>query len=350
MYAPILGLILGPSVYFSQVSRSSYDQRIDDVLNSSSSSFRANIESDLRYGKLVMAANDIMNAWEFLRMRTTEVCGDDDFYQKYLECIIPKYTFQESLLWNHESNSASSTIGLIVKDSSARDLVFAFDELRNLLPITFTGICWDFADERAQDLSFRMLEKLRTLLSVPFYPSSEVVLDIYVYQAYMSNSGRFPSIQRQIRDFIANSMGNDIKTITFTGHSTGAAVAALAALDIAQWLQRSRPDITVRLVTFACPQFANKRFWSYLEALNVSDRHYFNAGDLFPWASASIAHTHGNPLHRWRLMPELKHIQSKVRFQYDNVNDDVHTLTHSSLYLLLLVGGQKVRFPFPTST
>ena len=320
IYALILGLMsgemFGQMLYFSQVSRSSYDQRIDDVLNSSSSSFRANIESDLRYGKLVMAANDIMNAWEFPRMRTDEVCGDDDIYQKYLECIIPKYTFQESLLWNHESNSASSIIGLIVKDSSARDLVFAFDELRNLRSISFRkvmGICWDFSNESAQDLSFRMREKKKSfLLSGPFSSSSEVVLDTYVYQTYMFNSGRFPSIQRQIRDFIANRMGNDIKTITFTGHSFGAAVAALAALDIAQWLQRSRPrpNITVRLVTFASPQFANKRFWSYLEELNVSDRHYFNVGDLIPWVSIFfLAHTHGNPLHRWRLMPELKHLK-----------------------------------------
>ena len=316
MHALISGLLLGPMVYFSQVSRSSYDQRIDDVLNSSSSSFRANIESDLRYGKLVMAAHDIMKAWEFARMRNEEflTCGDDDFYQKYLECIIPKYTYQQSLHWSHEWNSASNIVGLIVKDSSARDLVFTFDELPNLLPFSSMGICWDFSDESAQDLSFWMREKKKSFLSGPFSSSSEVVLDIYVYQAYMFNSGRFPSIQRQIRDFIANSMGNDIKTITFTGHSTGAPVAALAALDIAQWLQRSRrlrPDITVRLVTFASPQFANKMFWSNLEELNVSDRHYFNVGDLIPWMMFNFifAKTHGNPLHRWRLMPELKHLK-----------------------------------------
>jgi hypothetical protein len=299
MYALISGLLLGPMLYFSQVSRSSYDHRIDDVLNSSSSSFRANIELDLRYGKLVMAVNDIMNAWEFMGMGDQEflTCGERDFYQKYLECIIPKYTFQQSLYWSHESNSASNIVGLIVKDLSARDLVFAFDELPNLL-------------YNSQDLSFWM-KKTRSLLSVPFYSSSEVVLETYVYQTYMFESERFLSIQHQIRYFIAYRMGNDIKTITFTGHSFGAAVAALAALDIAQWLQRSRPNITVRLVTFASPQFANKRFWSNLEELNVSDRHYFNVGDLKPWMMSNFisVYTHGNPLHRWRLMPELKHLK-----------------------------------------
>ena len=77
----------------------------------------------------------------------------------------------------------------------------------------------------------------------------------------------------------------NIKTISISGHSLGASIAAIASLGIAEEVKCLRDatfDPEIRVVNFANPAFAGYRFWKRLKELNVSYDHYFNIGDWVP--------------------------------------------------------------------
>ena len=72
-------------------------------------------------------------------------------------------------------------------------------------------------------------------------------------------------------------------SVVFTGHSLGAALSVLAAVDLAEVVKESKfENIKVNLVTFACPSvIGNKKFVDRLEELNIPHIHYHNEHDPF---------------------------------------------------------------------
>ena len=70
-------------------------------------------------------------------------------------------------------------------------------------------------------------------------------------------------------------------SVVFTGHSLGAALSVLAAVDMAEVVKESNFDnVKVNLVTFACPSaIGNQKFSDRMMELNVSHIHYHHDDD-----------------------------------------------------------------------
>ncbi|MDR1668528.1 MAG: lipase family protein [Oscillospiraceae bacterium] len=59
-----------------------------------------------------------------------------------------------------------------------------------------------------------------------------------------------------VRDVILKEVSEDIHFIKITGHSLGAALAVLCAVDV----QYNRPDADIEVILFGCPRVGNKAF------------------------------------------------------------------------------------------
>lgn len=111
------------------------------------------------------------------------------------------------------------------------------------------------------------------------------------YSIYKSKDGDGDSLEEVLKSYIgkvaekAKQGRMNIKTISISGHSLGASIAAIASLGIAEEVKCLRDatfDPEIRVVNFANPAFAGYRFWERLKELNVSYDHYFNIGDWVP--------------------------------------------------------------------
>jgi len=79
-----------------------------------------------------------------------------------------------------------------------------------------------------------------------------------------------------VRDVIKTFIKDDVKDIYITGHSYGAALAMLCALD----LQYNFPDRYYEVVTFGCPRLGNRHFAKSYNKRVVKTIRFENGNDL----------------------------------------------------------------------
>ncbi|KAJ7950772.1 Phospholipase A1 [Quillaja saponaria] len=97
---------------------------------------------------------------------------------------------------------------------------------------------------------------------------------------YTSGIASSPSLQQMVREEIARllqSYGDEPLSLTITGHSLGAALATLAALDIKTTFNRT-PLVTV--ISFGGPRVGNRSFRRQLEKQDIKILRIVNSDDL----------------------------------------------------------------------
>jgi predicted lipase len=82
-------------------------------------------------------------------------------------------------------------------------------------------------------------------------PYDNTATKIRVHTGFL-NAYKSPSV----RDLILAEAARDVRTIKITGHSLGAALAVLCAVDV----QYNRPDADIEVVLFGCPRVGNRAF------------------------------------------------------------------------------------------
>eukprot|EP01039_Chlorochromonas_danica_P005674 gene5674-6256_t len=101
------------------------------------------------------------------------------------------------------------------------------------------------------------------------------------------NRGVLEGPQTRCRAFLDKLLKNgQLEKVTVTGHSLGASLAIITALDLAQYLS-SKPEkdrVKVEAVTFACPRIGNYRFLDALRGARVKHYHHYVRGDFVPFA------------------------------------------------------------------
>ena len=97
----------------------------------------------------------------------------------------------------------------------------------------------------------------------------------------------FQAIRLQTRDKIPPST----KAVVLTGHSMGAAVATLLALDV----RKARPEIQVTLLTSACPRIGDEAFCTEADRLVTRHVTLRNDADLIPTLPAAVTMNFRNP-------------------------------------------------------
>jgi len=102
-----------------------------------------------------------------------------------------------------------------------------------------------------------------------------------------------------IRDEILNVIDDDIKVIKICGHSLGAALSILCALDIAH----SFPDRNIEVIVFGCPRVGNREFAKQYNRLVPKTIRVENGNDIvtkipLPMINSFLNYRHvGSKLH-----------------------------------------------------
>ncbi|KAM1252296.1 hypothetical protein ACFX13_041164 [Malus domestica] len=136
---------------------------------------------------------------------------------------------------------------------------------------------------RGTAMCLEWLENLRaTLTQLPSSPKDncEPMVESGFLSLYTSGTDLIPSLQQILRQEIARllqSYGNEPLSITFTGHSLGAALATLAAYDIKTTFNRS-PLVTV--FSFAGPRVGNSSFRRNLDKKGPKVLRIVNSDDV----------------------------------------------------------------------
>ena len=296
-----------------------------DHTDCTTSQCRESIGQHIKYGKMVALAYDMLQSDTSSVNYLESVVGNDYFNDKLVECVTPGYEYLDDLIAfpaNLESTMEGSFFGFIAMNEQTQDLAIVIRGTVTvhdiITDVRFYGSIWDYNyndNEKSKVSSWdNWLEGLQLVFRSNAL-SSNVILHAGFYDIYRTSTkkGRC-SLKEQIKGHIdALLKQKKIKTITVTGHSLGAAISTIVALEIAQQIHNIELAVSpeVRLVTFACPLVGNTKLWQKMEELKVSDRHYFNIGDSVPWAQYNwlLSYSHGSPSKRLRLTPAYQDIK-----------------------------------------
>ncbi|NCW89254.1 MAG: lipase family protein [Rhodocyclales bacterium] len=98
----------------------------------------------------------------------------------------------------------------------------------------------------------------------------------------------FQAVRLQVKDRLP---ADGLEDVVLTGHSMGAAVATLLALD----LRRARPELRVTLLTSACPRIGDEAFCREVDRLVRRHKTIRNDSDLIPTLPAAVTPNFRNP-------------------------------------------------------
>jgi len=119
------------------------------------------------------------------------------------------------------------------------------------------SICYIFNNNKEIDVCFKGTSNIMDI-----YYNFNVCQNSYINNKIKVHNGflsKYLSIKEKIIEKINEILKiNDIKTITFNGHSSGGAMATIASLDIRNKINRS--DMIINCITFGCPRVGNLEF------------------------------------------------------------------------------------------
>ena len=263
-------------------------------------------ELHIMYGEMIALAYDVIEKSPHSINEMENFLGCDNEMEPLVECFFEGYEYEGELRACPKSLKGyrvNSFFGYRAYNRKTGDLAIIFRG-------TTFGVDWG--------------NNLR------FFPStwassksSKEPIHIHrgFYDIYKSKDGDVDSLEEFLKSYIgevaekAKQGRMNIKTISISGHSLGASIAAIASLGIAEEVKCLRDatfDPEIRVVNFANPAFAGYRFWERLESLNVSYDHYFNIGDWVPTVVPIISYMH-NPSKetQHRLQPANEVLQNK---------------------------------------
>lgn len=112
-----------------------------------------------------------------------------------------------------------------------------------------------FYNNSSMDICFKGTSNIKDVyINLNIYPRSFINNDIKIHSGYLYKYLSLKDVLIEKINTIRNN--NDIKEITFNGHSSGGAIANIAALDISYLYK----DIYINSITFGSPKIGNKYF------------------------------------------------------------------------------------------
>lgn len=119
------------------------------------------------------------------------------------------------------------------------------------------SICYIFNNKDEIDICFKGTSNIREIYyNFDIYQTTYIRDEIRIHKGFLS---KYLSIKGEIIKRVNDILKiNDIKKITFNGHSSGGAMATIATLDIREKINRS--SMIVNCITFGCPRVGNREF------------------------------------------------------------------------------------------
>eukprot|EP00981_Chlorochromonas_danica_P012865 scaffold5510_cov166-Ochromonas_danica.AAC.2 len=177
-------------------------------------------------------------------------------------------------------------------------------DVRELSDVEIERITNDLRRKKGIDLSIDAFRALPTTQRVQY------IKDV--------NRGVLEGPQTRCRALLDDLLKtHNLEKVTVTGHSLGASLAVITALDLAQYLS-SKPEkdrVKVEAVTFACPKVGNYRFLDALEKAGVRHYHHHVRGDFVPFVGfySNFRKEEGGLYQPFRYGKEMPFLHAKYR-------------------------------------
>ena len=214
---------------------------------------------------------------------------------------------QFTAVWNHDGDG----IGCDLDDSAHFDPLH--DYLQLLLPYSWMSKLFSnlevkvhrgfkslYIDDRdASTLNEKELARVCEKAKMSKESFLALTEDEKVAIIVKQNNGMLEGPRTRIRKVVDKMLEEDrLGRVVMTGHSLGASLAVVTALDIAEYIKVKQQElakkkqgsnaaapiaeIPVEAVTFACPKVGNYRFIQALDDAKVKHYHHHNQGDFVP--------------------------------------------------------------------
>jgi len=299
-----------------------------------------NVRQHIQYGKMISLAYDITEKDPRSKNAMENFLGCKRIMEPFVECFFEAYDYKHELrafprpilgypvdtffgYWAYNNQTGDVAIVL-------RGTLFQIDWGSNF---RINGDIWNYKKESTHGncCLHGYIDYLHSIL-LPFWANSKDVILHYgfhdIYTNKVLNNNTVKSLQDEIREIVQNISSSEwkgeIKTITVTGHSLGASIAAIVALDIAEEVaklkdKRSSKDFNplIRLINFANPLVGNYMLWKRLKELEVTYVHYFNTGDSVPWFLYGFTnYVHGPADSQRRMTPAYNDLKPELSSCY----------------------------------
>lgn len=280
------GLVILPSVYYSQKKFDSWKP------NATDSALKEEVAKHIEYGSMVQFIYDIFEKDKNSVNHSKCYLGEKDNVNEAFKILYPGFSVETLLKTNPE--------GLITEDDFTFFGLAAFNDASGELVVVYRGTVTeseDVEDVRTLGAKWRNVESagkpekkvsLWKRLAWGFLTGADSVVfhrgfkGVYTRTVPSQERGGMPdSPQIRLREVI-DKLGSNIKKITVTGHSLGAATAVVCGLDLAQYLERKQLPAKVEIVSFACPKTGDSKLGKEFARLGVRHVHYLNRGDIVP--------------------------------------------------------------------
>ena len=332
------GLLIFPSVYYTQRKFDRWDPKVDDAL-------KEEVATHIEYGTMVVFIYDIFERDKNSVNHSKCYLGELSNVNEAFKILYPGFEVQTLLKTNPQgfiSEDDFTFFGLTAFNESTGELVVVYrgtvTESEEVEDTRALGAEWRNVPHTTGKKEGRISVWQRFLWGFVFGADSVVFHRGFksVYTRAIRNrelGGASDSPQIRLRGVI-DKLGSQIKKITITGHSLGAATSVVCGLDLAQYVERKKLPAKVELVTFACPMTGDDKLGDEFKRLGVRHVHYLNRGDIVPSGMVG-RYKHDSVQETRRLVPawnDEKRVINKRFFHFLSV-----ALVYKNGILLLLL-------------
>lgn len=179
--------------------------------------------------------------------------------------------------------------------------------------------CYIFYNKRQIDICFKGTSTFNDIcLNLDIYPRIFINNSIRLHNGFLT---KYLSMKYEIIkniDSIVNK--NDIKEMSFNGHSSGGAIANIASLDMSYIYN----DIKIKCVTFGAPRVGNTHFIeTYNKRIKESLR-IVNNNDIITYVPLPIIYIHN---HKPMIINNTSNTSNNLEWNLIKYLKNVHSIT-----------------------
>ena len=166
-----------------------------------------------------------------------------------------------------------------------------YDDYIYIIEPKTKSACYIFYNKNQIDICFKGTSTFNDIcFNLDIYPRIFINDSIRIHNGFLK---KYLSMKNSIIkniNLIINDNKNDIREISFNGHSSGGAIANIASLDMSYIYD----DIKIKCITFGAPRVGNKKFIDAYNSKIKNSLRVVNKNDIITYVPLPIIYTHNH--------------------------------------------------------